>query len=137
MGLRTRIISYVTAGGIVRAFRHRQYSIYASGSWSSSLSVWVQRVAVGWLTWELTHSGAWLGGIVLAQSLPSFVIAPFSGALADRVNRLKLLRVTEFLNGSLALIIGLITVFDLVTIEALLVYSVARGSAEISACRRG
>lgn len=127
MGAMKNVIDHLKTGGIVRAFRHRQYAIYSAGSWSSSLSVWIQRVAIGWLTWELTHSGAWLGGIVLAQSLPSFFIAPFSGALADRVNRLKLLRITEFLNGTLALIIGVLTILGLVTIETLLIYSVARG----------
>ena len=127
MGALRNIINHLKAGGIARAFRHRQYAIYSVGSWSSSLSVWIQRVAIGWLTWELTGSFAWLGGITLAQSLPSFFIAPFSGALADRVNRLKLLRITEFLNGTLALIIGVLAVLNLVTIEILLTYSVARG----------
>jgi hypothetical protein len=53
-----------TAGGlgnISRAFAHRNYRIYVSGNSISLIGWWLERVAVGWLTWTLTHSGAWLG----------------------------------------------------------------------------
>lgn len=127
MGIAANIINHVKAGGIVRAARHKQYAMYAASALCSGLSVWVQRVALAWLTWELTESAGWLGGVVLAQSIPSIVILPIAGPLADRVNRLLLLRITEFLNGTLACIIAVITILDLVTIEAVLIYALARG----------
>ena len=117
------------AGGIAKALRHKQYAIYAAGSVCSGLGVWVQRIALAWLTWELTHSYSWLGGIVLAHSLPSFFVMPIAGALADRYNRIKLLRLTELLNGTLVSILALVTILGLVTIELVLAFSLARGIA--------
>ena len=39
----------------------RYYRLYVFGNVTSNLGMWTQRVAMGWLTWELTHSAAWLG----------------------------------------------------------------------------
>src|SRR3546814_10344186 len=51
------------SGGIGRAFSNRNFRIWTSGNVFSLISTWIQRVAVGWPTWELTESGAWLGQI--------------------------------------------------------------------------
>ena len=48
-------------GNIARAFAQRNYRIYATGNGISLIGWWLQRVAVGWLAWTLTHSGTWLG----------------------------------------------------------------------------
>jgi hypothetical protein len=45
-------------GNIARAFAHRNYRIYVIGNSISLIGWWLERVAVGWLTWTLTHSGA-------------------------------------------------------------------------------
>ena len=71
-------------GNIARAFAHRNYLIYVSGNSISLIGWWLERVAVGWLTWTLTRSGAWLGLISLADFLPVLFLAPFAGVLADR-----------------------------------------------------
>ncbi len=43
---------------IWRALQNRNYGIYAAGNVVYLTGSWMQRVAVGWLTWELTESGA-------------------------------------------------------------------------------
>ena len=55
-------------------------------------------MALGWLAWELTNSGFWLGVIAVAELGPSMILAPFAGAIADRVNRLNGLRLTQSLS---------------------------------------
>ena len=40
------------------------------GNAVSLIGVWMQRVAVGWLAWTLTHSGTWLGIISMAEFFP-------------------------------------------------------------------
>lgn len=106
--------------GLVRAFRHRDYAVFMTGHWVSTTGMWVQRVAVGWLTWELTHSGAWLGIIAAAQAIPSLVLLPISSTFADRVNRLKLLRVTQILQFLVTGVLALLVLFDLINIWLLL-----------------
>ena len=49
------------------------YRNYAVGSLCSHVGTWVQRVALGWLTWELTESGTWLGIIAFAEMAPTVV----------------------------------------------------------------
>ena len=72
---------------IARAFAHRNYRVYVIGNSISLIGWWLERVAVGWLTWTLTHSGTWLGLVSLADFLPVLVLAPFAGVLADRRDR--------------------------------------------------
>ncbi len=60
------------------------------------LGVWIHRVAMGWLTWELTGSGTWLGIVAAADMLPAVVLGPLGGAVADRWDRLRLAKVIQF-----------------------------------------
>src|SRR3546814_20287222 len=85
------------SGGIGRAFSNRNFRIWTSGNVFSLIGTWIQRVAVGWLTWELTESGAWLGLIAAAEFLPSIFAGPLGGAIADRVDRINLIRICQIL----------------------------------------
>src|SRR5579864_6132959 len=73
----------------------RHYRLYVLGNITSNLGVWVQRVAIGWLTWELTHSPTWLGINAICEAGPSIIIGVFAGAVIDRVDQLRLLRLTQ------------------------------------------
>lgn len=84
-------------GNVTEAFGQRNFRLYVSGNSVSLVGLWIQRIAVGWLTWELTHSGAWLGAVALADLCPSLVIGPFAGVIADRLDRLKIMRVVQTL----------------------------------------
>ena len=115
--------------GIARAFRHRDFAIYSAASGISNIGMWVMRIGIGigWFTWELTHSGAWLGAIVAAQALPSIILVPFAGALADRFDRIMILRLTQL--GSLILSAGIaaMILLDMVNIYVLAGYAFAHG----------
>ena len=63
---------------IIQALKLPNYGVYMAGMSVSMVGMWMQRVAVGWLTWELTGSAAWLGAIAFADL--------FSGCL-DRAYR--------------------------------------------------
>jgi hypothetical protein len=57
----------------------------------------MQRIGVGWLAWELSHSGAVLGLVAFADLFPTVVIGRFGGALADRVDRLRMIKIAQSL----------------------------------------
>ncbi len=80
---------------IVRALKHRDFRIFMTGQTLSQIGVWMQRVVVGWYTWELTQSATWLGVMSLADLFPTVFIGSLSGALADRVNRLTIIHFTQ------------------------------------------
>ena len=68
----------------IAVFRDRNYALYALGNTISSLGTWAQRVGVGWLSWELSHSASWVGLVSLCQFLPVTMFAPLFGGLLDR-----------------------------------------------------
>ena len=112
---------------ISRALAHPNYGIYTAGSAISLIGTWMQRVAVGWLAWQLTESGAWLGALAFAELFPTVLIGPLAGAAADRWDRLKVMRVSQaFAMCQAALLFGF-TVTGTITIELLLALTLALG----------
>ena len=45
---------------LLRLLGNRNYGLYVFGHWTGNIGLWMQRLAIGWLTWELTHSFGWL-----------------------------------------------------------------------------
>ncbi|MEE8213394.1 MAG: MFS transporter [Alphaproteobacteria bacterium] len=112
---------------IRRAFTNRNYALFVIGNLMSTSGNWVQRVAMGWLTWELTHSGAWLGIIAFADLFPTFAIGLLAGAIADRTDTLKLLRFTQMFAIAQAIGLAMVTFAGWVTVEWLLFFALFRG----------
>jgi MFS family permease len=104
---------------ISRAFAQRNYRIYATGNGVSLIGWWLQRVAVGWLAWTLTHSGTWLGLVSLADFLPVLFLSPFAGVLADRRDRVWIIRITQLCGCVQAALLALLVATDTITIELL------------------
>ncbi|MEE2761639.1 MAG: MFS transporter, partial [Pseudomonadota bacterium] len=93
----------------------------------SNVGMWVMRIGIGWFTWELTYSGAWLGAIALIQAGPSLVLVPFAGAIADRFDRLTILRVTQLGSVILSAGIAAMALADMVNIYVLATYAFLHG----------
>ena len=106
-------------GRIVRTLRHRNYRIYVSGNSVSLIGSWMQRIAVGWLTWQLTESGFWLGLMACAEFLPAVLLGPFGGVLADRFDRLRIIIVVQSAAFCQAVALFALTALGLMTIELL------------------
>jgi MFS family permease len=112
---------------IRRALQHRNFRIFTLGNVVSNLGTWVQRMAVGWLAWQLTESGTWLGIIAFADLFPTILLAPLTGAVADRVNRLVMMTITQSLMLIQATTLAVLTLTGLITIETLLALVVFGG----------
>jgi MFS family permease len=121
------MLKSLTDGGIARALRHRNYRNYVGGDGISLIGNWVQRVAIGWLTWELTHSGLWLGIVAMAELFPSIFCAPLGGALADKHDRRMIAIWAEVLLLLQALALALLTWTELIDIWWLVFLTVLRG----------
>jgi len=78
-----------------RAFRHRNYALFFSGQSISQIGTWMQRTAVSWMVYTMTHSAFMLGLTIFAQQFPSFLLSLFGGILSDRYNRHKILLITQ------------------------------------------
>jgi MFS family permease len=106
-------------GNLAKAFAHRNYRIYASGNAVSLIGTWMQRVSVGWLAWTLAHSGTWLGVISMAEFFPVVFLSPLAGALADRRDRVGIIRVTQIAGSVEATLLAVLVYADAMTIELL------------------
>jgi transmembrane secretion effector len=114
-------------GSVARAFTHRNYRIYAGGNAVSLIGVWMQRVAVGWLAWTLTHSGTWLGIVSMAEFFPVVFLSPLAGALADRRDRVGIIRVTQIAGSIEASLLAVLVYSDTITIELLFALTLLLG----------
>ncbi|MGB8774545.1 MAG: MFS transporter [Terriglobales bacterium] len=79
----------------LRALRHRNFQLFFSGQLISLIGTWMQTVAQAWLVYRLTKSALLLGSVGFASQIPVFLIAPFGGITADRVNRQRLIIATQ------------------------------------------
>lgn len=73
-----------------RVFSNRNFAIFTAGNFVSLVGTWIQRLAQGLLVWQLTGSATWLGAIAVAEFLPTIIVTPITGALADRFDRRRL-----------------------------------------------
>ena len=76
-------------------FRHRDFRIFWTGSFFSSIGTQFTTVAMAWQIYELTNSPFQIGLLGLARALPQIVLLLFAGLLADAVNRRKLMLCTQ------------------------------------------
>lgn len=119
---------------LLRALRYRNYRLFITGQSISMIGTWMQMVAMSWLVYRLTGSTSLLGVTGFVSHIPTFLLAPFAGVLADRWNRRRLLLCTQtlamlqasalawfVLNGTiqvwqimaLSFLLGIINAFDM------------------------
>ncbi len=79
----------------VRALKYRNFRLYFSGQAISLIGTWMQRMAVSWLVFRMTHSELMLGLVVFAGQIPIMLLSPYGGALTDRHSRYKVLLYTQ------------------------------------------
>ncbi|HEV7184839.1 MAG TPA: MFS transporter, partial [Leifsonia sp.] len=105
------------------------YRIWASGAIISNVGTWMQRTAQDWIVLtQLTHNNAAAVGFVMAlQFAPALVLLPVTGWAADRLDRRKLLMITQGAMGTLALGLGILTVTGVVQLWQVYVFALLLG----------
>lgn len=98
------------------SLRIRNFRLYFVAQLISVSGTWMQAVAQAWLVLHLTGSGVDLGIVVGLQFLPMLVLGPFGGLVADRVDKRRLLFLTQTAGGLLALVLGILVVTDTVVL---------------------
>lgn len=93
----------------LRALRHRNFQLFFSGQMISLTGTWMQTVAQAWLVYSMTKSALLLGSVGFASQIPVFLIAPFGGITADRMNRQRLVIATQISSMILAGILAWLT----------------------------
>src|SRR5258705_11060493 len=112
---------------MLRALRHKNYRLFFSGQSISLIGTWMTRIATSWLVYRLTGSALLLGIVGFAGQIPSFLLAPFAGVLVDRLNRHRLLVITQVLALLQSLAMALLALTGLIRIWQVIVLSVFQG----------
>jgi MFS family permease len=90
------------------AMAHRDYRLLWSGSSVSHTGHWMQQVAIGWLVFDMTGSGAYLGLASFLRAIPQLFLSIPGGIMADRVDRRKLLGTCQGITAALTLVLALL-----------------------------
>ncbi|MDR7417349.1 MAG: MFS transporter [Armatimonadota bacterium] len=109
------------------ALRHRKFVIFWIGLLISHTGTWIQIVGQGWLVYDMTNTPVWLGLTNLAFAVPMIVLPLFGGAVADRVNRLRLMRGLQAVAAAAALVLTLVTYLGVVQAWHLAAFSLVQG----------
>ena len=87
---------------MISSLHQRNYRLFFFGQLVSVAGTWMQTVAQSFLVLELTHSATQLGLVTAARFLPMFAFGPLGGVFADRMDKQRVLYVTQSLAGLLA-----------------------------------
>jgi len=109
-----------------RAFKNRNYRLYFTGQSISLIGTWMQKTAVSWVIYTLTHSTFMLGLTLFASQFPSFLFSLLGGVVSDRYNRFRVLLTTQVASMIQAVLLAVLIlanhyqVWEILALSALL-----------------
>lgn len=109
------------------SLRVRNYRLFWYGTLVGNAGDWMDQIALSWLIWQLTGSGAYLGLLAFCRAAPILFFTLLGGALADRIERRRLLQGTQTFAMLLALILAALVLTDVVEVWHVLVIAAFRG----------
>src|SRR3990172_8716907 len=98
------------------ALSYRDFRLFWFGQIISLSGTWMQSVAQGWLVYSLTKSPFYLGLVAASGSLPILLFTLAGGIAADRFRKRNLLLLTQALSILPALLLGILTDFNMITV---------------------
>jgi MFS family permease len=112
---------------IFRAFASRNYTLYLTGRAVSQFGTWMQRTAVIWVVYSITHSAFLLGVTVFAEQFPSFLFSIPGGVVADRYNRFTVIKITQVTSMVQAVLLAVMVISGHTVVWVILLLSVLLG----------
>ena len=109
------------------AFRYREYQLFWVAAAFSNIGMWSLIYATLWLMHDLTDRPLMVGLVATSTAAPMLLFSMWGGVIADRVNRLKLLRVTRAMFSALALLMGFLIATGVIEPWQILAISVVKG----------
>jgi len=109
------------------AFKSRNYRLYFTGQSISLVGTWMQKTAVSWVVYALTHSKMMLGLSMFASLFPSFLLSSLGGVISDRYDRYKVLLATQVISMVQAVLLTLLIFSKHYNVWAVLALSAVLG----------
>jgi MFS family permease len=110
-------------------FRHRAYRLFFTGQLISLLGFWIQAIAQAWLVYRLSDSALLLGLVGFANQVPVLLLSPFAGVVADRLERRRVLFVTQGVMMTSAFVLAGLTLSHTVEVWHIVALAFVSGTA--------
>ena len=111
-----------------RALRGRNFRLYYGGQGISLIGTWMTRLATSWLVYRLTGSALLLGVVGFAGQIPTFLLAPLAGVWVDRLDRRRVLLVTQVLAMLQSFALAALTLSKHISIHEIIWLSALQGA---------
>jgi len=118
-------------GRTFESLRIRNYRLFFIGQALSGAGSWMQNVAIGWLTLQLTHSGLLLGLVTAARYLPLLLFGPWGGLIVDRYPLRQLLAVIQVCAATLSALLAVFTWLGAIPVWALFALVLGLGVVDL------
>jgi MFS family permease len=113
--------------GLLRSLSSRNYRLFFGGQSVSLIGTWITRIATSWLVYRLTGSELLLGVVGFCGQIPTLVLAPFAGVLIDRMDRHRILVVTQVLSMLQSFALALLAFTGTITVGYILGLQIFQG----------
>src|SRR5579885_2015295 len=110
-----------------RALRHRNFKLFFFGQSVSLIGTWMTRLATAWLVYRLTHSALLLGVVSFSGQIVSFLLGPFAAVWVERLERRRLLVVTQVGAAAQSLALAALTLAHRITLGEIIALMVLQG----------
>ena len=107
--------------------RHRNFRLFLIGQTLSLIGTWMQAMALGWLALLLSNSAFLVGLVATASAFPILLFSMHAGAVVDRSDKLKLIRIAQCAFLVNATLLWWLTYTHRITIVSLLVLALVSG----------
>ena len=112
---------------LTRALQHRNFRLFFGGQSLSLIGTWITRVAASWLIYRLTGSELLLGIAGFVGQIPTLFITPFAGVIVDRMDRRKILFITQAASMTQSVVLATLTLSGVVTVGQIIWLQVVQG----------
>jgi len=119
-----------TLGRVFKAFRYRDFRLMWFGACTSSIGTWMQIVAQGWLIYRLSHSAFLLALDQFLGGIPIFLFSLIGGVVADRIERHRVLLVSQYVQMGSATVLTVLVANGLTHVWPILCLSFVSGLAQ-------
>ena len=110
-----------------RSLKHPNFRLFFGGQSFSLIGTWIQRIALPWLVYDLTKSVLLLGIVGFVGQIPTFLLAPYAGVVADRWNKYHILLVTQVLSMMQAGLLAALVLTNTINVWSIILLSIVLG----------
>jgi len=121
-------VQKAAANNPFRPLKHRNFRIFWGGQTLSLIGTWMQSVGEGWLALQLSNSALMVGVVAGASALPVLLLSLYGGVVADRNDKLKLVRIAQSLLLVQASVLWWFTESSHLTINWLIILATLNGT---------